>query len=64
MELFPWAAHRYDAANVKLSAALNHGNMIPEFVALSDGHENDMIAGRKFYFPRGSIVAFDKDYID
>lgn len=64
MELFPWAAHRDDVANVKLSVALNHGNMIPEFVALSDGNENDMIEGRKFDFPKGSIVAFDKGYID
>ena len=64
MDLFPWAAHRDDTANVKLSVALNHGNMVPEFVALSDGNENDMIEGRKFDFPKGSIVAFDKGYID
>ena len=38
--------------------------MIPEFVALSDGNENDMIEGRKFDFPKGSIVAFDKGYVD
>lgn len=64
LSLFPWAAHRDDTANVKLSVALNHGNMIPEFVALSDGNENDMIEGRKFDFPRGCMVAFDKGYID
>lgn len=64
LNLFPWAAHRDDTANVKLSVALNHGNMIPEFVALSDGNENDMIEGRKFDFPQGSMVAFDKGYID
>ncbi len=64
LKLFPWAAHRDDTANVKLSVALNHGNMMPEFVALSDGNENDMIEGRKFNFPKGSIVAFDKGYVD
>ena len=64
LKLFPWAAHRTDAANVKLSVGLNHGNMLPEFVALSDGNENDMVQGRKFKFPRGSIVAFDKGYVD
>lgn len=64
LSLFPWAAHRDDTANVKLSVALNHGNMIPEFVSLSDGNENDMVEGRKFNFPKGSIVAFDKGYID
>lgn len=64
LKLFPWAAHRDDTANVKLSVGLNHSSMIPEFVALSDGNENDMIEGRKFEFPKGSIVAFDKGYVD
>lgn len=61
---FPWAAHRDDTANVKLSVGLNHATTIPEFVALSDGSENDMVEGRKFVFPEGSIVAFDKGYVD
>jgi len=64
MKLFPWAAHRDDTANVKLSVGLNHATEIPEFVALSDGNENDMLEGRKFSFPKGSIVAFDKGYVD
>lgn len=64
LALFPWAAHRDDTANVKLSVGLNHGTVIPEFVALSDGNENDMVAGRKFNFPKGSMVVFDKGYVD
>jgi hypothetical protein len=64
IKLFPWAAHRDDAANVKLSVGLNHATNIPEFVALSDGNENDMVQGRKFCFPKGSMVAFDKGYVD
>ncbi len=64
LKLFPWAAHRNDTANVKLSVGLNHGTLIPEFVALSEGQENDMVQGRQFQFPKGSIVAFDKGYVD
>ena len=64
LNLFPWAAHRDDTANVKLSVGLNHATEVPEFVALSDGNENDMVEGRKFQFPKGSIVAFDKGYVD
>lgn len=45
---------------MKLSVGFNHGTHIPEFVALSDGQENDMFERRKFDFPNGSIVAFDK----
>ena len=43
---------------------INHATDIPEFVALSGGNENDMVEGRKFSFPKGSIVAFDKGYVD
>lgn len=64
LNLFPWAAHRTDTANVKLSVGLNHATEVPEFVAVSDGQENDLIAGRRFGFPKGSIVAFDKGYVD
>ena len=64
LKLFPWAAHRPDTCNVKLSVGLNHGTHVPEFVALSDGNENDLVKGREFRFPKGSIVAFDKGYVD
>lgn len=64
VNLFPWAASHQDKACVKLSVGLNHGNMLPEFVALSDGNENDMVQGRQFNFSKGSMVAFDKGYVD
>lgn len=64
LSIFPWAAYRDDTATVKLSVGLNHGTQVPEFVALSDGQENDMVQGRRFEFPKGSIVAFDKGYVD
>jgi len=64
LKLCPWAAYRDDEASVKLSVGLNHGTRVPEFVALSDGQENDMVQGRQVEFPRGSIVAFDKGYVD
>ena len=64
LKLFPWAAHRDDTTNVKLSVGLNHSNLVPEFVAISDGNENDMVQGREFQFPKGTIVVFDKGYVD
>ena len=64
MKVFPWAAYREDASNIKLSVGLNHGTQVPEFVALSEGQENDMVQGRRFQFPKGSLVAFDKGYVD
>lgn len=64
LKAFPWAAYRDDTAKVKLSVGLNHGTHVPEFVAVSAGQENDMISGRQFRFPAGSIIAFDKGYMD
>lgn len=64
VDIFPWAKISKYKASIKLNTGLNHGNMLPEFVALNDGIENDMVRGRMFRFPRGSIVAFDKGYVD
>lgn len=64
LKLFPWASCCQDKASVKLSIGLNHGTSVPEFVALGAGDENDMVQGRQFDFPKGSIVAFDKGYVD
>jgi putative transposase len=64
LKLFPWAQRQQAKAAVKLHVGLNHGSMIPEFVALGDGKENDLVQGRKFDFPKGSLVALDKGYVD
>lgn len=64
LKLFPWAQCHQTKAAVKLHVGLNNASLIPEFVALSDGKENDLIQGRQFTFPKGSIVAFDKGYVD
>ena len=49
---------------MKFSIGLNHSNHIPELVAVENGKENNMVQGRKFQFPSGSIVVFDKGYVD
>lgn len=64
IKLFPWSLCNKDKAAVKLHVGLNHAGMIPEFVALSAGKESDQIEGRKFNFPKGSMIVFDKGYVD
>jgi len=64
IKIFPWATVHKDKAAVKLHVGLNHANMIPEFVEISEGKQNDLIQGRQFDFKRGSIVAFDRAYVD
>lgn len=64
VNIFPWAQCNKDKAAVKLHVGLNHSNLIPEFVAISNGKESELIEGRRFEFPKGSMVAFDKGYVD
>ncbi len=64
LSLCAWAKVHESKASIKLSVGLNHSNTIPEFVALGDGIENDMVQGRAFKFPGGSIIVFDKGYVD
>ncbi|WP_151830269.1 DUF4372 domain-containing protein, partial [Acinetobacter junii] len=51
LSLCAWAKVHESKASIKLSVGLNHSNTIPEFVALGDGIENDMVQGRAFKFP-------------
>lgn len=64
LSLCEWAKVHESKASIKLTVGLNHSNTIPEFVALGDGIENDMVQGRTLKFPSSSIVVFDKGYID
>jgi len=64
VKIFPWAHCNKNKAAVKLNVGLNHSNLVPEFVAISNGKESELIEGRQFNFPKGSIVVFDKGYID
>ena len=64
LSLCEWAKVHESKASIKLTVGFNHSNTIPEFVALGDGIENDMVQGRALRFPARSIVVFDKGYID
>lgn len=64
LPLFPWARVSTTKAAVKLHVGLHLGGQLPEFVALTRGHESDLRAGRRFDFPAGSMVVCDKGYVD
>ncbi|WP_420554076.1 IS4 family transposase [Neptuniibacter marinus] len=64
LKLFPWAQCHQTKVAMKLHVGLNNASLIPEFTALSHGLESELIKGRQFRFPKGSIVAFDKGYND
>ncbi len=64
LKIFPWASYNREKSAMKLHVGLNHSGMIPEFVTITDSKQSDVSAGRKFDFPKGSIVACDRGYLD
>lgn len=61
---FPWADYNREKAAMKLHVGLNHSGMLPEFVNITEGKAADLHGANRFDFPRGSIVACDKGYVD
>jgi len=43
---------------------MNHKGNLPEFITVTDGKQHEVNEGRKVNFPKGSIVAIDRGYID
>jgi len=64
LSVFPWAEFRSTKGAVKLHVGLNHDGYLPEFVTISDGRCADITAGRGLNFPKGSIIALDRGYVD
>lgn len=64
LEVFPWSHSQQSKGAIKLHVGLNHSGMLPEFVAITDGKTHDLTAGRALQLPKGSMLVFDKGYID
>jgi len=64
LAVFPWADFRSTKGAIKLHIGLNHNGYLPEFVTISDGRCADITAGRTLNFPKGSIIAMDRGYVD
>jgi len=64
LSVFPWADFRSTKGAVKLHVGLNHNGYLPEFVTISEGRCADITVGRTLNFPKGSIIAMDRGYVD
>tara|TARA_Y100001933_G_C18926435_1_gene533359 strand:+ start:136 stop:1257 length:1122 start_codon:yes stop_codon:yes gene_type:complete len=64
LKVFPWAHSQQSKGAIKLHVGLDHAGMLPEFVAITDGKTHDITAGRALQLQKGSMVVFDKAYID
>ena len=62
--MFDWAHWRHTKGAVKLHLLLDHEGYLPVFGHVTDGKTGDVKVAQRLDFPRGSIVALDRGYVD
>ena len=63
-ELFPWATFRRRKGAVKLHFTLDHDGYLPRFAVITEGKASEVKVARGFHFEPGTIVVFDRGYVD
>ena len=63
-EMFPWAVFRRTKGAVKLHFTLDHDGYLPSMLVITDGKHHDGRVARQQTFAPGTILVFDKAYID
>lgn len=64
LSVFPWAKFRSTKGAIKLHVGLDHDGYLPSFVAMSNGQGYEGYWARKLDLPPGSVVVFDKGFVD
>ena len=62
MKVFPWADYNKKKAAFKLHVGLDHDGLIPGFAALTSSKASEMEQANQWFFPKGSVLVFDKGY--
>jgi IS4 transposase len=63
-DLFPWAVFRRTKGAVKLHFTLDHDGYLPTLLVITDGKHHEGPVARQQTFTPGTILVFDKGYID
>jgi hypothetical protein len=64
LSVFPWADFRRTKGGIKLHVGLDHNGYLPQFVQVSEARKHEVTIARCLNFPKGSIVVFDRGYVD
>jgi len=62
--VFDWAKFRRTKGAVKLHLLLDHDGYLPYFGIVTDGKKHDIRVARRMPIPPGSVVVFDRGYLD
>ena len=63
-EMYSWAKYNKAKGAIKLHLKLDHDGYLPSYAVVTDGKSADITVGRTFEFDPGSVVVFDRGYID
>ena len=64
LQVFPWAHYAQGKAAMKLHVGLDHAGFLPAFATITESKTADIEIGRTLRFAKGSVVVFDKGYVD
>lgn len=64
LNLFLWARFRTAKAGIKLHTLLDHDGYLPAVVTVTEAKRHEVNVARLLKLPKGSIVVFDRGYID
>src|SRR5215469_14390558 len=64
LSLFPWASFRQSKGGIKMHTLLDHNGYIPSFVTITNAKTHESTMSKTLELPKGSIVVFDKGFID
>lgn len=63
-DLFPWATFRRRKGAVKLHFTLDHDGYLPTVLVITEGKRHDLTVARQQTFAAGTVLVFDKGYLD
>jgi hypothetical protein len=64
LKMFDWAKFRRTKGAVKLHLLLDHDGCLPCFGVITEGKVHEIRVARSLEFPRGTILAMDRGYVD
>ena len=62
--LFDWAKYRQTKGAIKLHLLLDHDGYLPVFCSMTEGNVHEINIAHTLKFPKGSILAVDRGYVD
>jgi len=63
-KVFDWAKFRQYKGAVKIHMVLDYQGFIPHFASITDGKVHESKMAKLVHFPAGSVVVFDRGYVD